>query len=194
MELIYSVTVDDYWRFSKFLTRKTPALWVRWAMLLLVVPISTLYVLWATGVVPDPNGFLVWLVANILWILFALSNYKRQSLARFRQSPGTVGRRSLQIGSDALVSSSDLIQTRIDWKAIVRVWDSPVGVLFFYARLLAILVPISAFTRTGERETLVRLATAYWRHAQFGDPLPDLPSSALDTSIWPPPPRSQFPA
>ncbi len=194
MELTYSLTTDDFWQFNKLVLRKNPTQLLRLAVSAVLVPVLLFFELWIARVIPTFTGFVIWLVLSIFWAVFLAWNFKRMSLRRVQQPLGGLGLRMVRIDSAALVSSSELIQTRFLWRAVTNISDSPVGVLLFVTKVQAIIIPNSAFTSAGQRESFVQMVTAYWRHAVYGDPLPEIPALASDTSIWPPPPSTQLQA
>jgi hypothetical protein len=184
LETTFPLTTDDYWQFTQFVTRRTPAL--RRAALLrmvilplvLAVEFSVLHLTWLWFI-------LLLVVLTAAWVSYLRWAMKKAAARTVQMRTGAVGMHTVRIGADGFRQQSTVMESFVRWEKIIEIAQSPHHIAFFMGPAFAFIVPLSAFPDAAQRGVFLETARAYWRSARDGSN-PVLPAQS---AAWPPPPQ-----
>jgi hypothetical protein len=153
-EIQYELVAADNWRFTVHLLRTSWNFQRRYVLLLVLGPVLGVVATLGSGrsVLPSVLGFTLFVV------VFSALVARYRAWQTARSMSGFVGSHRLQLTPEGVVSTSDGIESRIDWARIERI-DRGQGLLYFFlGPLQAVLVPLSVFQ--GDEEAARFAATA----------------------------------
>jgi len=186
LEITYTITPDDLWRYNKLVVDRVPAWRLQGLFRYAFVPVCV-FVFYSVLNMTIELRLLATLVALIVWIPFCLWSAKRQNRLVINNRPGVIGLHTLSIKPEGIHQKTSLAEAMIQWSAICDIDQNKDVIGLFMDKRYALVVPKRTFATPAEAERFFATSHAYWRSAKDGTPLPELDNPA---AAWPPAPRT----
>ncbi len=173
MEAEYTLTLDDYIAFQRYMMRTSPALRRSIRIGYVAVVVIVLVFFYATeGWSSWPNAlfslaFLVACLALYAWLVRSSAERTGRRLMKEGKNKGTFGQHTLKLSQDGVVETTEVGETRASWAGIERVAENETYIFIYLSSTSAHVIPKRSFASATQAEQFYQLAQDYYRHAQI---------------------------